>query len=479
MGILHRDQESQHLTQGDRHIADAKPYIACPASTAVSTVSVVILALLAVIYSAWPVWRALFPMQIDPNEPWNAYQAMAARAGGVLYPDQWALTVNNYPPLSFYFVGIITSVTGLDPIYFGRFLSLAAVVIIALCTARCVRLFGGSRLPSALAGLWLSATIFRFFDSYVGMNDPHLPALAFMALALVWAVGRHSRKLAVEPAIVLMAVAGFYKHNLIATPMAVLLWLGLRDWWLGLRAALVGLASAVVLLIICVLLHGEAFLQQLMMPRVYSGLAGFTSLGQLQWIAPALAIWAIWAWCERASEAARFTTIYVATGFLAYVLQKLGAGIGLNAQFELATATAIGLGLALSRVDVLAASLGWRADHVLMACVSILIVRLLASSRMESYLVLASSEYRAEFTRGADIVASEIEQVRSMPGPVLCRVLTVCFRAGKAFVFDEFAIQQRLRTGRVTAAEIDEAASMLRVVGSDPRTMSESLHRRL
>jgi len=329
------------------------------------TVLVALLALLGVIYAAWPIWRALFPMEIGLNEPWNAFYAELARQGGVLYPSAGALSANDYPPLSFYFIGMLTALTDGDAIYLGRFLSFVAVAIVALCTAACVRLFAGTRLAATVAAFWFLATVFRFFDDYVGMNDPHLPALAIMTAALVWALHLQAHNRAVEPAILLMVLAGFYKHSLIATPVTALLWIGLNNWRLGLRAALTGTIAVVTGFAICGLLYGGAFFQQLMPLRVYSIGASLASIGQLQWIAPALAIWAVWAWNDRNSSAARFSGIYVAAGLLAYFLQKLRAGVAGNAQFELLTATAIGLGFALSRSFAFPIQRRWGTHRVL------------------------------------------------------------------------------------------------------------------
>ena len=56
------------------------------------------------------VWVRTFPAAWAPisqvyNEGWNAYHAVAAVTGGVLYPPPETFVFNNYPPLSFYLVG--------------------------------------------------------------------------------------------------------------------------------------------------------------------------------------------------------------------------------------------------------------------------------------------------------------------------------------------------------------------------------------
>src|SRR5208337_3786672 len=101
---------------------------------------IAILALLAVWFMVWPVWRAGFPIEIAQNEGWNAYHADAAMGAVALYPATDTLIVNNYPPLSFYVVGTIAKVTGVDALYVGRALSLLAVVALGGLIARVIGL---------------------------------------------------------------------------------------------------------------------------------------------------------------------------------------------------------------------------------------------------------------------------------------------------------------------------------------------------
>src|ERR1700712_1766711 len=72
----------------------------------------------------------------DPNEGWNAYLAHAAMTGAPLYPQ--GLMVNNYPPLSFYVVGALGSLTG-DPIMAGRLLSAVGFLVSAGCIIAILR----------------------------------------------------------------------------------------------------------------------------------------------------------------------------------------------------------------------------------------------------------------------------------------------------------------------------------------------------
>src|ERR1700678_1982453 len=115
-----------------------------------------VLAVLCAVYFAWPVWRAYFPLEIDTNEPWNAYHADAVASGQVLYPAATSLVGNNYPPLSFYLVAAVAAGT-FDAPYVGRMLSIVAALAIALAVMVLVRQLAASRSAALLAGLWFLA----------------------------------------------------------------------------------------------------------------------------------------------------------------------------------------------------------------------------------------------------------------------------------------------------------------------------------
>ena len=82
---------------------------------------------IAILSFAWTVYRAFLNVEIENNEGWNAYFADAAMGKMPLYPSADQLITNNYPPLSFYIVGLAGRFIG-DPVLAGRLLSLVAVV---------------------------------------------------------------------------------------------------------------------------------------------------------------------------------------------------------------------------------------------------------------------------------------------------------------------------------------------------------------
>ena len=199
------------------------------------------------------------------------------------------------------------------------------------------------------------------------------------------------------------------------------------------------------------------------------------SLGRLQWIAPALVIFVIWAWRQRHGEAVRFTTIFVAVAFVFHFLQKMGAGVDDNAQFELAVAAALGLGLAFDRLSAIPAVARWGIDRGRLAVLLILLGRLLASSSASPYLLVVSPAFRATLHEHVAAMNAEAAQIAAMPGPVVCPVMTLCRSAGKPFVFDAFAVDQRVKTGKLSPGELEthsRPGHSLRGAKFNPRTLA-------
>jgi hypothetical protein len=437
------------------------------------------LAVLTVVYLAWPLYRALFPHEIDLNEFWNAAKVVGLGRGEPLYPPPGSLITNNYPPLSFYAVAALSRL-GLDPVMVGRGLSFAGLFVGGLGVAASVAALGGGRLAAAVAGLWFVALTARFLDGYVGMYDPALPALGIFLAALAWFLKRQRDGRAIEPPIVLMAVAGFYKHNMVVVPIASVLYAMSVDWRRGLRAGVAGALVATLGLALCAAAYGDDFIRNMQFPRVIDVRAAFASLGQLQWEAPALVIAILWIVPDRRSPQARFAALFIALAVLFYWLQRLGAGVSTNAHFEVAAASALGVGLAFARAAGTPFARRFGTPSARTAIVAVLILRLLASTRLEPYLVLTSVSYREEFAAHAAIVRTEVERVRSLAPPVECSVGLVCYWAGQPYVYDFFYNQQRIMTGQISRADLDAAlrAIGLKRIENDPRTNAESLYRR-
>lgn len=412
---------------------------------------------LAAYYMVWPVWRAQYPLEIWFTESWNAYHQDAAAAGLRLYPGADELVVNNYPPLSFYAIGWLGTLLG-DNLFVGRAISIVGLLAIAVEIALAVRLLAGSLIAGSLGALWFIAIMAHNATSYVGANDPQIASLAIMGAGLVWFLARDRAGKAPEPALLLMVVAGFWKHNIIGIPLTAISWIiiakGLRP---ALRPLLVSGAAAVAGLSACVAIFGPAFLDNLLTPRAYSWRHFLSQVGHLQWVALALMIWAAWAWSDRASRAARFTALQIGCGLFACLLQWFGDGVYGNAEFDLIIAAAIGLGVAIAKIET-----SWLARRIGSGpardvVIILLIIRLVSSGRQESAQVLFEPAFRASLVAATQSQADLAARVAAMPGLVMCwKANLVCRQAGKAFVVDDFKTDQLLAKGAFTAPELGQ-----------------------
>ena len=438
------------------------------------------MALLALYFLVWPVWRAQFPIEIAENEGWNAYHADAAMGARALYPSPDALIVNNYPPLSFYALGWLGKIFG-DPLYVGRVVSLLSTIGLGAMVARVVLQLGGGGAGAAIAGLWFIATMARSYNRFVGMDDPQLTAQLIMLAALSWLLTRDKAGKSPEPPILLMALAGFWKHNIIAIPATALAWLWLRHGWRAWRPTAVGVAAAVIGLAICIAVYGDAFLVNLLTPRPYRIKRAIDGIGRAQWIIPALVIWALWAWGERKTVAARFTGLYIGIALAAFIVQWGGEDILDNAQFDLVIATAVGIGVAFGCIGASDFARRHGVTAARATVVLVLVVRLLATLRTEPFLILFDPAYRAEFYVNAQAAREDAARVAAIPGPVACTLKIVCRMAGKPYVWDDFRTDMMIYSG---AAKGLDAAGLVRQHGytyyeNDPRGDIRSLHRAL
>jgi hypothetical protein len=444
---------------------------------AVFLVSLVVL--LAALFLIWPVWRAFLPLEIIRSEGFSAYHAdTALNAPGRLYPATDGLIANNYPPLYYFFLGGFALLIG-DAVYIGRAVSLLATLGLGIAAAFIVRLFGASQIAAILAAAWYVATMARFYDEYVGTNDPQLLGHMVMAIGLIWFLSRYKANRSVEPAVLVMVIAGFFKQNIAAIPVAALIWLALDDWHKGLRAAIFGSVVAAAGLAICAWLWPN-FVDDLLLPRTYHMDRALSFVRSANRWLPALTIWALWAWLERQSKTAQFTILHVGTSFALFLLQRSAEGVGSNGQFDLVFAIAIGIGLAFDRLPFLAIWKRLEPARVRLIILAVLLAGLIASPRMEFAYVIFSSDYRALAAHNSAITRTEADRLALIPNPIGCWNLVICRMAGKAFVWDYFKVSQMVATGEYSQ---DEIAAMMRLRNIsyeriDPRTRTDSLFRR-
>jgi hypothetical protein len=262
-----------------------------------------------------------------------------------------------------------------------------------------------------------------------------------------------------------MVVAGFWKHNMIAIPVTAIAWLFISRSGYAVQATMISGAACLAGIAVCVVVWPD-FLPNLLANRQHalSNLIG--NIGHLQWPALAFLIWGGWAVDNSTSDAAKVTALLVGFGLVACILQWFGHGVAGNAEFDLFLALGIGVGVAFTRIETtsLAKRIGARRPRD--AMIAALLIRLIASDRQETALLILSSDFRSSIHVNQRNVLNEAAQVAAMPGDVACTNKVVCRLAGKPFVADEFKLEELVATGNATTAQV---ASML-----DARRISSS-----
>ncbi len=358
---------------------------------------------------------AMIPAHVplDPNEGWNAAHALAAMVGRALYPPPGALMVNNYPPLSFYVVGALGRVTG-DMIVAGRILSLLAFLAVCAGIAAVSRNWGVSPRGALFATLFFAAVLLVGSD-YVGMDDPQLLGHAVQLAALLAMLrGR------IVLAAALFAASLFVKHNLLAMPLAAVIWLAARDRRAGVCFAAAGLGLGLAGFIAFRFAYGVWLWTELASPRL-SSLANLQGAVARLWWAPLPLI----AFFGR--RHAWFGPLYAAMGLALGLFFSTGDGVDANAFFDLAIALSLMLGQAVEARPVLAA---------------------LSAAPPLMVLALTFSDNNYFFTRDfAAQSARDIAFLQSRPGPALCDQLSLCLWAGKRADVDVFNAGEAIRSG--------------------------------
>ena len=433
----------------------------------VDTALLGILAVTATYFLVYPVWRSQFFIEIWFTEGWNAYFQDAAAIGGRLYPEPGALTVNNYPPLSFYAIGLLGKIFG-DNLFVGRAISLIAVIVVSCEIFCCARTLVGGVAGPAIGSLWYLAIMCHGFPSYVGANDPQLAGEAIMCGGLAMFLARERAGGSVLVPLLIMVVGGFWKHNMIAIPFTAIIWLFMRRGHAAWRPVLLSGFATAGGLAICAAIFGADFFGNILHPRHYSIDHVIGNIGHLQWSALAMVIWLGWA-LPTGSLAAKFTLVHVPIALAACILQWFGDRVFSNAEFDLMIALGIAVGASFETIRTFR-YFGVTAAKI--AMVSLLILRLIVTDRHEPLLVMFDPSFRAQFEANERATYNEVREVAGIEGLVFCSNKIVCRAAGKSFAVDDFKVEEMVATSAISAQDLAQLLQIQQITTfrNDPAT---------
>ncbi len=390
---------------------------------------------LIVAAAASRLWLLPIHFSNDPNEGWNAYQAVRAMGAGPLYPPPGSLISNNYPPLSFFIVGAAGRVIG-DPIVAGRIVALLSVIGVALLLFAILRRLG-ARTPipriGALLFLALNATVLR---DYLALDDPQWLGHSLVMSGVLVLVPKDAAKTPGSGPIILaallMILGGLCKQNLIGWPIAVTLWLGWHHrracaWWIA--CGVIGGAGA---LLAGHLVFGPAFLADLLgTARIYS-LDRIVHRAGGAVLVMAVLLWWSWPALRRGSSDPRRDLIRLAVLVTVPlgVVERGGAGVHFNAHFEAAIALCLSAALAF--------------DHRRMVTLDRRLAEVALAALFVAGFALELGEVRKFPARHAAWQAME-DHLLAVRGDVACETQALCFWAGQPFGIDFFLYSQTVR----------------------------------
>ena len=408
--------------------------------------------------------RRIIPL--DPNEGWNAFFSRIALAGGDLYPAGASLITNNYPPLSFYVVGIGGLLTG-DNIIAGRIIALVSLLVVSANLYYWLRAAGAGLQFALLGAAVFLAFAVTYGQEYVAIDDPQWLAHAIMTTGLVvlWR-GKASTR-AIIGASILMVAAGLTKHLLVPVPIAVTVWL------LGRSKSAVStwiISSGIVLAVSGALLwlaYGAAFFDSVRTARLFSlHQSVHATSAALRCFAPLVGLSLLLCVAER-SERALFLAAYMLTAAAIGALAAGGAGVDVNAFFDLLIATSLGAALAIDALwsgslckrifaadSRLALQLGPIAVVLLGLCTGAY-----ATTKLPRALTnvgnLDSLEQRS---------LNYISQIKIQGrGRAVCEMVGLCYWADTPFTLDLFIYGQKLATGALPLASCNAVLQAARI----------------
>jgi len=380
------------------------------------------------------------------NEGWNAYWALTASTGGLLYPPMDALISNTYPPVSFLVLGFLGR-TPADPILVGRVVALISLLVVTVNIGIWLRLNGTRFSVAVLSSVAFIVTMDMLGPGYIAKNDPQwfAHALITTAMVILWRDPRSSTR--VVSAATLVLLGGWAKHLLIALPTALSVWLFQVNrrafWrWLALLGALSALFAAIALSH-----YGHDLISGVLWtPRRVSVKRVFmVATTVLPPLIPSLCFALALIARYRSCAASRFIINYLIIAGAVAILASAGDGVWVNAAFDAAIAGALATGMALEELAALPTIRGSRP--------------VLIGATVVAAMIFVSSVPAA--------VASNLARLRALPGKIdattadiefirqhgartaACEALALCFWAGAPFNLDFFNFGQKLKTARL------------------------------
>jgi 4-amino-4-deoxy-L-arabinose transferase-like glycosyltransferase len=384
----------------------------------------------------------------DNNEGWNAYHALIALSGGVLYPPPDSLISTNYPPLSFFIVGFAGKLIG-DNIIAGRLISILSLLAVSINVFWLTRLLGGERFFAAFSSLLFLLYIGVNAAGYVAMNDPQWLGHAFTTSGAVFFLIAQERSQAMRFVLLssLLCVIGvFIKQNLVVLPLALFVWSLFNGRRHLLSWTLLSLVIGSTLLLLAILSYGPVLLQDIFLHQRVISVRKFESnvIRFVMPLVPLLVYAAILSAAMWRDRRIRFALLYVLIAGALGLFFLSGELCDVNIVFDLIIALCIIAGLFGTWVM----SMLTESYRQWTAAVALILASVCLPGLGQS--ILDSRERVREDHRLRQAYQDLISELAASPGPVACEMTSLCYWAGKSFELDAHNYLQKIKKGKVS-----------------------------
>jgi hypothetical protein len=386
------------------------------------------------------------------NEGWNAYFAQAAMGHGVLYPAADSMLTNNYPPLSFYIVGLAGRLTG-DDIVAGRWIALLALGVVTFNVYRLGRWLGAERQLSLLgAGVFLLGT-YTIMPGYIAANDPQFLAHALVmsgSLVFLTTAQPHWWRGMLLSSL-LMVLGGLVKHSDISLPLTLCTWSAFYD---RKRLGVFLLCALMVGGVACAVAYGVW--GRPMVDAVFFGMKLFQPgrgwarmLPDIPFLLPYLILATLaLIWTRRRPQAA-FVLLYAVWSLVSGFWMMSCFGVNQNVMSDAVIALSLGAVLFVLAIEDSSTTASIFSGHG-RALATLLIFFPCALASLVMYL---SNPYLRDV--GEIVNAGKWNQLYETlalaKGEVACETPAVCYWAKKPMDIDFFNYGQRVFSGKVYA----------------------------
>lgn len=401
--------------------------------------------LLMFLLACWRLVMIIFRhIPLDYNEGWNGVLASWAASGTYnLYSPGLGFVFNNYPPLSFVLLGGVKYLGG-DAIIFGRLLSFVSVLVISYLIYRIVRVTTERATPALAISCAFLATASMAFYRYFGMDDPQWFAQCLMLSGAYVLIGDGTQRFGWKrlfASALLIVLGGFTKHNIVALPLSVFVWLLFVN---KIRALYWSLSVSIFLLLgfgICYEMYGVNFFQSIFLHkrvitlhRVFHGLQALPLMGGML----ILGIGIFFREKKNISRSNVFVWAFIYLVFSLFLgeIEALGKGVDYNCMFDALVACSILCGIGL----VYLGARETKQQKMNKLCLVI------------SLPLLALAPFRGEiFYQGVQSTIEEdkiwkqnIALLEEYKTSLMCTDMALCYWAGSLNGIDNFNLSQAL-----------------------------------